>query len=134
MFLTCFFFLSIGSTCFYQSLSHIHTKWSNSSIPKLRNNIKKINNALIHKYCFYRDPESCDVPLPPKPTHSRERSLTKPPSPRLLRHSMGTPTEGNTPLRNSWPDATGDEAPPLPPRSHSKCLHLQRTTGKCDTQ
>ncbi|KRT79531.1 hypothetical protein AMK59_7369 [Oryctes borbonicus] len=66
-----------------------------------------------------RDPESCDIPLPPKPTHSRERSLTKPPSPRLLRHSMGTPTDGNVPLRNSWPDGAADEAPPLPPRSHT---------------
>nr|XP_022902417.1 dedicator of cytokinesis protein 3 isoform X2 [Onthophagus taurus] len=65
-----------------------------------------------------RDSDS-DIQLPPKPTHSRERSLTKPPSPRLLRHSMGTPTEGNGPLRNSWPDGSVDEAPPLPPRSHT---------------
>ncbi|KAJ8981636.1 hypothetical protein NQ317_000864 [Molorchus minor] len=27
-----------------------------------------------------RDSDPCDIPLPPKPTHSRERSLTKPPS------------------------------------------------------
>ncbi|XP_017786650.1 PREDICTED: dedicator of cytokinesis protein 3 isoform X2 [Nicrophorus vespilloides] len=65
------------------------------------------------------DSESNDIPLPPKPTHSRERSLTKPPSPRLLRHSMATPTEPTTPLRNSWPDGTAEEAPPLPPRSHT---------------
>lgn len=62
--------------------------------------------------------DSYDTPLPPKPTHSRERSLTKPPSPRLLRHSN---TDGGTsPLRNSWPDSGVEEAPPLPPRSHSK--------------
>ncbi|XP_018335626.1 dedicator of cytokinesis protein 3 [Agrilus planipennis] len=61
----------------------------------------------------------CDIPLPPKPTHSRERSLTKPPSPRLLRHSMSTPTEGCIQTRNSWPDSGIDEAPPLPPRSHT---------------
>lgn len=68
-----------------------------------------------------RDTDHSDVPLPPKPTHSRERSLTKPPSPRLLRHSMATPTEPNPPLRNSWPDGSVEEtAPPLPPRSHSK--------------
>lgn len=61
------------------------------------------------------------MPLPPKPTHSRERSLTKPPSPKLLRHTMTTPTDsGTTPLRNSWPDSGIEEAPPLPPRSHSK--------------
>lgn len=65
------------------------------------------------------DSDSCDIPLPPKPTHSRDRSLTKPPSPRLLRHSMATPTDGNCSLRNSWPETTSEEAPPLPPRSHS---------------
>lgn len=68
--------------------------------------------------------DSYDIPLPPKPTHSRERSLTKPPSPRLLRHAFSmTPTDGATPLRNSWPDSGIEEAPPLPPRSHSK-FHL----------
>ncbi|KAF2896229.1 hypothetical protein ILUMI_09945 [Ignelater luminosus] len=66
-----------------------------------------------------RESDSCDIPLPPKPTHSRERSLTKPPSPRLLRHSLATPTDGNPPLRNSWPDSSLEEAPPLPPRSHT---------------
>lgn len=62
----------------------------------------------------------CDIPLPPKPTHTRERSLTKPPSPRLLRHPMATPTDGSPAMRNSWPDSGTEEAPPLPPRSHSK--------------
>jgi hypothetical protein len=67
-----------------------------------------------------RTSDSYDIPLPPKPTHSRERSLTKPPSPRLLRHASMTPTDGISPLRNSWPDSGVEEAPPLPPRSHSK--------------
>ncbi|XP_065173337.1 dedicator of cytokinesis protein 3 isoform X2 [Atheta coriaria] len=66
-----------------------------------------------------RDSEGNDIPLPPKPTHTRERSLTKPPSPRLLRHSIATPTEATTPNRNSWPDGVFEEAPPLPPRSHT---------------
>lgn len=70
---------------------------------------------------YFRDSESGDIPLPPKPTHTRERSLTKPPSPRLLRHAMSmTPTDGPH-LRNSWPESGNlEEAPPLPPRSHSK--------------
>lgn len=71
---------------------------------------------------FSRDSEVCEIPLPPKPTHSRERSLTKPLSPRMLRHSIATPTEGSSPLRNSWPDSGMEEAPPLPPRSHSKYI------------
>ncbi|KAJ8929040.1 hypothetical protein NQ314_018309 [Rhamnusium bicolor] len=64
-----------------------------------------------------RDSDPCDIPLPPKPTHSRERSLTKPPSPRLLRHAMSmTPTDSTSPLRNSWPESSClEEAPPLPP-------------------
>lgn len=68
-----------------------------------------------------RECDSSDIPLPPKPTHNRERSLTKPPSPRFLRHAMSmTPTDGSSsPLRNSWPDSGIEEAPPLPPRSHS---------------
>uniref|UniRef100_A0AAR5PSM5 Dedicator of cytokinesis protein 3 n=1 Tax=Dendroctonus ponderosae TaxID=77166 RepID=A0AAR5PSM5_DENPD len=73
-----------------------------------------------------RESDSCDVPLPPKPTHSRERSLTKPPSPRLLRHAMSmTPTDGTSPLRNSWPDTGIEEAPPLPPRSHTPDKRVQ---------
>ncbi|KAL1512882.1 hypothetical protein ABEB36_002392 [Hypothenemus hampei] len=75
-----------------------------------------------------RDADSCDIPLPPKPTHSRERSLTKPPSPRLLRHAMSmTPTDNNnaSPLRNSWPDSGIEEAPPLPPRSHTPDKRVQ---------
>ncbi|KAK9889845.1 hypothetical protein WA026_007208 [Henosepilachna vigintioctopunctata] len=66
-----------------------------------------------------RESDLCDVPLPPKPSHSRERSLTKPPSPRLLRHCSMTPTDGISPLRNSWSDSGTEEAPPLPPRSHT---------------
>ncbi|XP_015839076.1 dedicator of cytokinesis protein 3 isoform X1 [Tribolium castaneum] len=66
-----------------------------------------------------RNSDSYDIPLPPKPTHSRERSLTKPPSPRLLRHASMTPTDGTSPLRNSWSDSGVEEAPPLPPRSHT---------------
>ncbi|XP_044271519.1 dedicator of cytokinesis protein 3 isoform X2 [Tribolium madens] len=66
-----------------------------------------------------RNSDSYDIPLPPKPTHSRERSLTKPPSPRLLRHASMTPTDGLSPLRNSWSDSGVEEAPPLPPRSHT---------------
>ncbi|XP_066149763.1 dedicator of cytokinesis protein 3 isoform X2 [Euwallacea fornicatus] len=70
--------------------------------------------------------DSCEIPLPPKPTHSRERSLTKPPSPRLLRHALSmTPTDGISPLRNSWPDSGIDEAPPLPPRSHTPDKRIQ---------
>lgn len=37
---------------------------------------------------------------------------------------MTTPTEA-TPMRNSWPDSGIEEAPPLPPRSHSKLLHKE---------
>ncbi|XP_066246456.1 dedicator of cytokinesis protein 3 isoform X2 [Euwallacea similis] len=70
--------------------------------------------------------DSCEIPLPPKPAHSRERSLTKPPSPRLLRHALSmTPTDGISPLRNSWPDSGIDEAPPLPPRSHTPDKRVQ---------
>ncbi|XP_031345086.1 dedicator of cytokinesis protein 3 isoform X3 [Photinus pyralis] len=64
-----------------------------------------------------RDLDTSEIVLPPKPTHSRERSLTKPPSPRLLRHSVATPTEST--MRNSWPESGTEEAPPLPPRSHT---------------
>lgn len=71
-----------------------------------------------------RNSESYDIPLPPKPTHSRERSLTKPPSPRLLRHASMTPTDGAASLKNSWSDSGVEEAPPLPPRSHSKFFEL----------
>ncbi|XP_060529581.1 dedicator of cytokinesis protein 3 isoform X2 [Cylas formicarius] len=72
-----------------------------------------------------RDSDPCEVPLPPKATHTRERSLTKPPSPRLLRHAMSmTPTDG-TPLRNSWPDSGIEGAPPLPPRSHTPDKRVQ---------
>ncbi|KAJ8941123.1 hypothetical protein NQ318_007705 [Aromia moschata] len=74
-----------------------------------------------------RDSDPCDIPLPPKPTHSRERSLTKPPSPRLLRHAMSmTPTDCTSPLRNSWPESGYlEEAPPLPPRSHTPDKRVQ---------
>ncbi|XP_074036384.1 dedicator of cytokinesis spg isoform X2 [Leptinotarsa decemlineata] len=74
-----------------------------------------------------RESDPCDIPLPPKSTHSRERSLTKPPSPRLLRHAMSmTPTDGMSPLRNSWPESSSlDGAPPLPPRSHTPDKRLQ---------
>lgn len=33
-----------------------------------------------------------------------------------------TPTDGSIPLRNSWSDSGTEEAPPLPPRSHSNLL------------
>ncbi|XP_076266616.1 dedicator of cytokinesis spg isoform X4 [Rhynchophorus ferrugineus] len=85
-------------------------EYSSSSLPSMKS----------------RDSDPCDMPLPPKPTHSRERSLTKPPSPRLLRHAMSmTPTDGTCPLRNSWPDSGTDEAPPLPPRSHTPDKRVQ---------
>lgn len=78
-----------------------------------------------------RDSESGDIPLPPKPTHTRERSLTKPPSPRLLRHAMSmTPTDGPH-LRNSWPESGNlEEAPPLPPRSHTPDKRIQGITSE----
>ncbi|CAH1968130.1 unnamed protein product [Acanthoscelides obtectus] len=86
-------------------------EYSSSSLPSMKS----------------RDSDPCDVPLPPKPTHSRERSLTKPPSPRLLRHAMSmTPTDGNSPMRNSWPETGNpEEAPPLPPRSHTPDKRVQ---------
>ncbi|XP_030749885.1 dedicator of cytokinesis protein 3 isoform X2 [Sitophilus oryzae] len=85
-------------------------EYSSSSLPSMKS----------------RDSDPCDIPLPPKPTHSRERSLTKPPSPKLLRHAMSmTPTDGTSPLRNSWPDSGIDEAPPLPPRSHTPDKRVQ---------
>ncbi|XP_049823045.1 dedicator of cytokinesis protein 3 isoform X2 [Aethina tumida] len=75
-----------------------------------------------------REPDICDIPLPPKPGHTRERSLTKPPSPRLLRHAMSmTPTDGSIPLRNSWSDSGTEEAPPLPPRSHTPDKRLSNS-------
>ncbi|XP_050303860.1 dedicator of cytokinesis protein 3 isoform X2 [Anthonomus grandis grandis] len=88
-----------------------HLEYSCSSLPSMKS----------------RDCDSCEIPLPPKPTHSRERSLTKPPSPRLLRHAMSmTPTTDCTsPLRNSWPDSGIEEAPPLPPRSHTPDKRVQ---------
>lgn len=38
---------------------------------------------------------------------------------------MATPTEASTPSRNSWPDGNLEEAPPLPPRSHSNYIALR---------
>lgn len=85
-------------------------EYSSSSLPSMKS----------------RESDPGEIPLPPKPTHSRERSLTKPPSPRLLRHAMSmTPTDGTSPLRNSWPDSGIEEAPPLPPRSHTPDKRVQ---------
>ncbi|CAH0555056.1 unnamed protein product [Brassicogethes aeneus] len=64
--------------------------------------------------------DAVDIFLPPKPTHSREHSLQKPPSPKILNHLISTTyTETSSPLRDSWSEFTTDGAPPLPPRSHT---------------
>lgn len=69
---------------------------------------------------------------PPRPTHHRERSLTKLPSPKLpLRQSLPTPTDSSGNIRNSWPESTNgtEEAPPLPPRGQSKyCDQVVRSS------
>ncbi|CAG9773049.1 unnamed protein product [Ceutorhynchus assimilis] len=36
-----------------------------------------------------------------------------------------TPTDSTSPLRNSWPDSGTEEAPPLPPRSHTPDKRVQ---------
>uniref|UniRef100_A0A6P7GBE9 Dedicator of cytokinesis protein 3 n=1 Tax=Diabrotica virgifera virgifera TaxID=50390 RepID=A0A6P7GBE9_DIAVI len=102
--------------------------FSNTSFAELRTPTRgplEYNSASLPSMKS-RDSESGDLPLPPKPTHSRERSLTKPPSPRLLRHAMSmTPTDSPH-LRNSWPESgTLEEAPPLPPRSHTPDKRVQ---------
>lgn len=43
-----------------------------------------------------------------------------------------TPTDGTSPLRNSWPDSGIEEAPPLPPRSHSKGANMLKLHGGRD--
>ncbi|XP_052125383.1 dedicator of cytokinesis protein 4 isoform X2 [Frankliniella occidentalis] len=60
-----------------------------------------------------------EIQRPPKPSHQRSLSISRPDSPKplALRHSLPTPTDG---VLSTWDGATtpntGEEAPPLPPR------------------
>lgn len=64
-----------------------------------------------------------EIQRPPKPSHQRSLSISRPDSPKplSLRHSLPTPTDG---VLSTWEGATtpnaGEEAPPLPPRGCSK--------------
>ncbi|KAJ1522281.1 hypothetical protein ONE63_002583 [Megalurothrips usitatus] len=60
-----------------------------------------------------------EIQRPPKPSHQRSLSISRPDSPKplALRHSLPTPTDG---VLSIWDGAStpngGEEAPPLPPR------------------
>ena len=74
-----------------------------------------------------------DIQRPPKPTHQRSLSISRPDSPKplALRHSLPTPTDG---VLSTWEGAStpnsGEEAPPLPPRGCSKYQSLNKIQGK----
>ncbi|KAK7862569.1 hypothetical protein R5R35_004185 [Gryllus longicercus] len=91
----------------YGDLARTPTRGNNdySSLPPMR-----ITRELLE------GDSSPTIPRPPKPTH--QRSLSKPLSFPCTPPPGGLDTV-SSPLRNSWSEASMDEAPPLPPRGQT---------------